>query len=71
MTEITWTFCLVGVAGFEPTTTTPPVWCATKLRYTPKTCIELFLPGLLLILICYRLSIDYLSYRLSTEYQDR
>ena len=26
---------LVGVAGFEPTTTTPPVWCATRLRYTP------------------------------------
>jgi len=27
---------LVGVAGFEPTTTTPPVWCATRLRYTPN-----------------------------------
>ncbi len=27
--------CLVGVAGFEPTTPTPPVWCATRLRYTP------------------------------------
>lgn len=26
---------VVGVAGFEPTTTTPPVWCATRLRYTP------------------------------------
>ena len=23
-------------AGFEPTTTTPPVWCATRLRYVPK-----------------------------------
>ncbi len=26
---------MVGMAGFEPTTTTPPVWCATKLRYIP------------------------------------
>jgi hypothetical protein len=26
---------LVGTAGFEPTTTTPPVWCATRLRYAP------------------------------------
>ncbi len=26
---------LVGAAGFEPTTTTPPVWCATRLRYAP------------------------------------
>ncbi len=23
------------MAGFEPTTTTPPVWCATRLRYIP------------------------------------
>ena len=29
---------LVGVAGFEPTTTTPPVWCATRLRYAPSFC---------------------------------
>ncbi len=27
---------MVGMAGFEPTTTTPPVWCATRLRYIPK-----------------------------------
>src|SRR5690606_2054504 len=27
---------LVGVAGFEPTTTCPPDRCATSLRYTPK-----------------------------------
>ena len=27
---------LVGTAGFEPATPTPPVWCATKLRYAPK-----------------------------------
>jgi hypothetical protein len=27
---------MVGVAGFEPTTPTPPVWCATRLRYTPR-----------------------------------
>ncbi|GEM_PF-2330885 len=27
---------LVGTAGFEPTTPTPPVWCATRLRYAPK-----------------------------------
>ena len=26
---------MVGTAGFEPATTTPPVWCATKLRYAP------------------------------------
>ena len=26
---------MVGVAGFEPTTPTPPAWCATSLRYTP------------------------------------
>ena len=26
---------MVGMAGFEPTTTTPPVWCATRLRYIP------------------------------------
>ncbi len=26
---------LVGTIGFEPTTPTPPVWCATKLRYAP------------------------------------
>ena len=28
---------LVGVAGFEPTTTSPPDWCATRLRYTPES----------------------------------
>ena len=28
---------LVGTAGFEPTTTTPPVWCATRLRYAPNS----------------------------------
>jgi hypothetical protein len=27
---------MVGVAGFEPTTTSPPDWCATRLRYTPR-----------------------------------
>lgn len=26
---------MVGTAGFEPTTPTPPVWCATWLRYAP------------------------------------
>ena len=30
---------MVGVAGFEPTTPTPPVWCATRLRYTPIDCL--------------------------------
>src|SRR5947208_10978606 len=25
----------VGVRGFEPPTTTTPLWCATGLRYTP------------------------------------
>ncbi len=28
---------LVGTAGFEPATTTPPVWCATRLRYAPRS----------------------------------
>ena len=27
---------MVGTAGFEPATTTPPVWCATRLRYAPS-----------------------------------
>ena len=27
---------LVGMTGFEPATPTPPVWCATRLRYIPK-----------------------------------
>jgi hypothetical protein len=27
---------LVGTTGFEPVTTTPPVWCATRLRYAPN-----------------------------------
>src|SRR5690606_28477616 len=26
---------LVGAAGFEPTTPSPPDWCATRLRYAP------------------------------------
>ena len=26
---------LVGAAGFEPTTTSPPDWCATRLRHAP------------------------------------
>ena len=26
---------MVGMARFELTTTTPPVWCATRLRYIP------------------------------------
>ena len=30
---------MVGTAGFEPTTTTPPVWCATRLRYAPTSRI--------------------------------
>src|SRR5690606_31315682 len=25
----------VGATGFEPATPTPPVWCATRLRYAP------------------------------------
>jgi hypothetical protein len=27
---------LVGAAGFEPTTTSPPDWCATRLRHAPS-----------------------------------
>ena len=26
---------LVGAAGFEPATTSPPDWCATRLRHAP------------------------------------
>jgi hypothetical protein len=26
---------MVGATGFEPATPTPPVWCATRLRYAP------------------------------------
>jgi hypothetical protein len=29
---------LVGAAGFEPTTTSPPDWCATRLRHAPTAC---------------------------------
>ena len=29
-------FTLVGQAGFEPTTPSPPVKCATRLRYCPS-----------------------------------
>jgi hypothetical protein len=32
---------MVGTAGFEPTTPTPPVWCATWLRYAPILNIAL------------------------------
>ena len=27
---------MVGMAGFEPTTTSPPARCATRLRYIPN-----------------------------------
>ena len=33
-------FRLVGTAGFEPATPTPPVWCATRLRYAPKQPVQ-------------------------------
>lgn len=26
---------MVGAKGFEPSTPTTPLWCATKLRYAP------------------------------------
>ena len=29
---------VVGAAGFEPTTTSPPDWCATRLRHAPTRC---------------------------------
>ena len=29
---------MVGLAGFEPTTSSPPVKRATKLRYSPFPC---------------------------------
>jgi hypothetical protein len=36
----------IGLTGFEPATSTPPVWRATKLRYSPRSsclpkCAEL------------------------------
>lgn len=34
-------FELVGATGFEPATPTPPVWCATRLRYAPsERCVN-------------------------------
>ena len=30
---------MVGMAGFEPTTTSPPARCATRLRYIPNFAI--------------------------------
>ncbi len=33
---------MVGTAGFEPTTPTPPVWCATWLRYAPTREMHCF-----------------------------
>src|SRR3954462_6508461 len=35
---------LVGAAGFEPTTTSPPDWCATRLRHAPSPA-SLHRPG--------------------------
>lgn len=32
---------MVGIAGFEPTTTCPPDKCATRLRYTPLIFVGL------------------------------
>ncbi len=34
-TGVSEAFLLVGQAGFEPTTPSPPVKCATRLRYCP------------------------------------
>ncbi len=36
---------MVGMAGFEPTTTSPPARCATRLRYIPRGLLYI---GLLL-----------------------
>ena len=41
-----WTALKIGLTGFEPATSTPPVWRATKLRYSPRSsclpnCAEL------------------------------
>ena len=33
---------MVGMAGFEPTTTSPPARCATRLRYIPKSNTNFF-----------------------------
>ena len=35
-------FKLVGVTGFEPATPCSQGKCATKLRYTPKSCSTAF-----------------------------
>lgn len=35
-TLVTLNNLMVGAAGFEPTTPTPPAWCATRLRYAPN-----------------------------------
>ena len=31
---------MVGAKGFEPSTPTTPLWCATKLRYAPTVRTE-------------------------------
>ena len=37
---------LVGVAGFEPTTSSTPCWRDTRLRYTPKILWQIKVAGL-------------------------
>ena len=37
---------LVGTTGFEPVTTTPPVWCATRLRYAPNQRLAIVLDSI-------------------------
>ena len=39
------TGCLVGARGFEPPTTRPPVWCATRLRYAPMLMLYTDFPA--------------------------
>src|SRR5690606_36477639 len=38
-------FNLVGQAGFEPTTPSPPVKCATRLRYCPRKSARRICPA--------------------------
>lgn len=48
---------MVGMAGFEPTTTRPPDECATRLRYIPNELDVLYAKKI-------KIAIDFLIFYL-------
>ncbi len=54
---------MVGTAGFEPATTTPPAWCATRLRHAP--IITYILPEYLGISALFIIILAIPAWRLS------